>query len=293
MTIYLARQICKDYSVYIISRGYGRKSKGLREVIIDSHSDDVGDEPLMIKRKLPNIGVWVSEDRLKAIDHIESIDKRKKVYILDDAMQHRRLNGGFQLLLTEYSFPFFQDNILPLGRLRDLKSRAKSSNMIIATKCTDDVLINEEKRQVFTQSAQKYSEGSVLFSAIEYGEYYDYFTQSKINIHKKVIAVSGLAGNTAFLEAVSKSTEILTFYSYPDHQRYTTRHLDTWIDTMRNNRISQIITTEKDAVRLISFQNFFTTHHIQLIVLPIEVLFTENDNTILWGQLNEYIGSSI
>src|SRR5690606_29186191 len=72
MTEYLIRLLSANYKVATLSRGYGRKTKGFREVSVDSTALEVGDEPLQFKRKFRHVTVTVSEDRCLAIEKLEN-----------------------------------------------------------------------------------------------------------------------------------------------------------------------------------------------------------------------------
>src|SRR5690606_36834659 len=93
--------------INILSRGYGRKTKGFLEVNQDSKPDEVGDEPLLIKQKLPQSSVFVCENRPEGISKITEISKQP--VLLDDAFQHLPLKAGFYILLTSYHSPFYID----------------------------------------------------------------------------------------------------------------------------------------------------------------------------------------
>lgn len=81
------------------------------------------------------------------------------VLILDDAYQHRAIKPGFNILMTDYNDPYFKDFLLPAGDLRESRSGAKRAQIIMVSKCPDD--LTEEKKQYYIsrikpQHYQKY-----------------------------------------------------------------------------------------------------------------------------------------
>ena len=98
----LVRMYRDDRRVAVVSRGYGRKTKGYREVAVDDTYREVGDEPLQIKKKFPDVTVVVDADRTRAIETLAALpeDRRPQLVILDDAFQHRRVRPGYSILLV-------------------------------------------------------------------------------------------------------------------------------------------------------------------------------------------------
>ena len=121
------------YKPALLSRGYGRKSSGFVEVMTDSVATNVGDEPYQIKRKFPEVYVTVCEDRVIGIETILSLKPETEVIVLDDSFQHRKIKPGFNILLTDYSRPYYNDFLLPVGMLREPISGRKRADVIIVT----------------------------------------------------------------------------------------------------------------------------------------------------------------
>lgn len=280
---YLAGHFEDVIACYILSRGYGRRTRGVLEVMKDSISEDVGDEPLMLKRQLSKTRVFVSEDRIHGIEAINQVDVKKKLVLLDDAIQHRRLSGGYQILLTDYSNPFFSDELLPLGRLRDLKSRALSIDLIVVSKC------EENHRSCYLEAIGKWSKAKVLFASIEYQPCRNYFTNEVAKLNAEVVSVSALANSTPFVAEVSRTTKLRKHYEYKDHTAFSKTDVLDWMRYCKETNISQMVVTEKDAVRLDLYRPCFEEAKIQLLILPMKIKFSEEDNTTLFNGLNDYI----
>ena len=93
----------------ILSRGYGRKTKGYIDVKVDSKAEEVGDEPLAYKTLFPELPVVVCENRVKGVQQMPAVD----VLFLDDAFQHRSIKASLNLVCSTFSRPFYQDSLLP------------------------------------------------------------------------------------------------------------------------------------------------------------------------------------
>ncbi|MBX7183302.1 MAG: tetraacyldisaccharide 4'-kinase, partial [Bacteroidia bacterium] len=117
-----------------VSRGYGRLTKGLKTVDLDSTANQVGDEPLLIKNKFPEIPVVVCESREEGILYLERVHPNLSVLILDDAFQHRRVSPHYSILLTNGEQPYWKNKLFPWGSLRDIPQSEKRANMVITTR---------------------------------------------------------------------------------------------------------------------------------------------------------------
>jgi tetraacyldisaccharide 4'-kinase len=103
---YLVQNWRGDDRLAILSRGYGRKTKGYIDVKVDSTADEVGDEPLAYKILFPELPVVVCEDRVKGVQQMPAVD----VLFLDDAFQHRSIKASLNLVCSTFSKPFYQGN---------------------------------------------------------------------------------------------------------------------------------------------------------------------------------------
>jgi tetraacyldisaccharide 4'-kinase len=140
-TEFLIRALSKDYQVAVLSRGYMRKSKGF--VLADDTTGlaELGDEPLQMKRKFPNLTVAVDENRRRGIEALMSPKMQPfiDVILLDDAYQHRFVNPSISILLIDYNRLIREDYLLPVGNLREPASQMKRAQIVIVSKCPTDL----------------------------------------------------------------------------------------------------------------------------------------------------------
>ncbi|MBO4403401.1 MAG: tetraacyldisaccharide 4'-kinase, partial [Bacteroidales bacterium] len=132
---YLVRLLQNRYSLAVLSRGYGRKTKGFRFADHTSNSHEIGDEPLQYHKKYPHLPVAVDENRRDGIEKIKQVLPDTQVMLLDDAFQHLRIKAGLNILLTDYNNLYTDDHVMPYGDLRESPSAAKDAEIIIVTKC--------------------------------------------------------------------------------------------------------------------------------------------------------------
>ena len=269
----LVLRLCSQgVPVAVLSRGYGRKSKGFRYVSVDDRVADVGDEPLQIKRKFPATVVAVHRNRMEGIQKIQRDYPIVKLVILDDAFQYRKLNPTCSILLTPYSRPFTQDTLLPFGRLRDLPTQAKRAHTIIVTKVptTATAAMREHQYELIKPNKNQ----QLLFSCYTYDPPRSLFPHTlSLAPHSadRVIAITGVAHPEPFLTQIEKTAKVLKHLKFPDHHVFTKK------DALRINALYArypgipIYTTEKDALRLYETSCLSPQVQAALYCVPIRV----------------------
>ena len=145
----LNQWLSEEKKVTIISRGYGRKTKGLIWADENSNADTIGDEPMLFHLAQPEPTVIVPEKRVEAVNALQAKNTENTVVLLDDAFQHRHVKAGLNILLCDFNAPYFHDFMLPTGNLREFRSGAKRADIVIVTKCPDK--ISNQQKEVFLQ----------------------------------------------------------------------------------------------------------------------------------------------
>ena len=270
---YLIRLLSKNYKIAVLSRGYGRKSKGF--IIADSNSDTnlIGDEPMQYYRKFKNIIVSVDSNRVRGVNKLIKLNSKPEIILLDDAYQHRRVKPGMSILLTKFNDLYSDDNIFPLGNLRESKSNANRADIILVTKC--DKNISKDQKRHIIQKLNIGDNQKIYFSSIKYSKMlYDKESSKLLSEFKniKFTLVTGIANSSHMVNYLKDNDFNFNHLSFKDHHNYS----DSDISNINNNEI--VITTEKDYVKLYSR---VTT---KLFYLPIEFLIhneEEFNNQIL------------
>ncbi len=271
----IVKELVKTRRVAVISRGYGRKTRGYRVVKVTDSTKECGDEPLQIKRRYPGVMVAVDGNRVRAIKNLLAMnpDEKPEVIVMDDGFQHRRVIPSVNILLIDYNRPLDRDNLLPLGRLRDLPEQIKRAGHIVVTKCPQEISDDEKfkwEKRLKTANHQK-----LYFSTIEYGEPLPVFMEGdkRYTYSRMAIMVTGIANPKPLEYYLSDNYKIIRRLSYKDHHRYRNR------DVRRIERVSRkfpkavVYTTEKDAQRLYNLKKFSDQLRTRFFFLPIEIRF--------------------
>jgi tetraacyldisaccharide 4'-kinase len=282
---YIAQKMQKIIDTAILSRGYGRKSKGYKDVLEDSISNEVGDEPLLLKKRLgSHVHVAVCENRRVGVIHL--IKKFKsKLIVLDDAFQHRKVKAGLNIILTEFNRPFFMDFPMPMGRLREFRTGKARGDVFIVTKCPDD--ISEIQKEKFVKEIG-IDPQNVFFSKITYSSFQT-MTKNKVENIKSILLVTAIADDLKIVEYLSSLYSVKTF-KFRDHHSFTKEditkiHLKFELLPHSN---SIILTTEKDFVKLVEFDEVINGKY-PWFFLPIDIEI-ENKNEFNQLLMN-YVGT--
>ena len=271
---YIIKLWSQKYKVATLSRGYKRNTYGYLLADASSTASTIGDEPMLYYKKFgDDIRVAVAENRVNGIAELLADAPEIQVVVLDDAFQHRALMAGFNIVITPYSDLFTNDYLIPMGRLREFRGGANRAQAIVVSKCPDD--LDEVKMNLIEQQIGQYTKAPVFFSYYQYGNLYMLGdeSQSPPSNAKEVILLTGIA-NTTSLEAylTSKFAQVSSL-QFPDHHHFTERDLFR-LQFHYNDPSNQIIiTTEKDAMRLLSFQSWLADNKINVYIQPIEVRF--------------------
>ena len=280
MVEYLLRLLKNDVNIATLSRGYKRKTKGYVLANETTSALDIGDEPMQFHVKFPDVAVAVGESRLEAIPQLLHDRPKTQAIILDDGFQHRAIKAGLNILLTDYSNLFTRDFFLPTGDLRDERNSYKRAEIIIVTKCP--AAITEEERKEITEEIKPLPQQQLFFSTIEYGvPYHILHPQQDYHLHKQleVLLLTGIANIEPLKEHILANTSTYETATFGDHHIFS-------IDDLREvrKRFSKmdhetkiIVTTEKDAVRLVKFKE--ELEDLPMFVLPIRhrILFNQEE----------------
>ncbi len=293
----LIRMLAGKYNIAVLSRGYKRKTKGFRIASVNDTFREVGDEPLQIKQKFPNVTVAVCGSRVEGIEKLLALPVGEKgvqkdstkpdLIILDDAFQHRKVKPCHSIVLINWSRPVCGDNLLPIGRLRDLPEQIKRANTVIITKSPVAVelegIIDYEK----TAEAVKVEESrwrkklslrddqKLLFSIINYCQPEAVFKgvgDTRYIYSGKAIYFTGIANDMEFRNNLVRKYKILDSLKFADHKNFSKldiRQINNWA---AKNPTAVIFTTEKDSKRLLQCNTLSESVKRRLFHIPIETV---------------------
>jgi tetraacyldisaccharide 4'-kinase len=262
-----------------ISRGYGRQSKGFQIISSSSEVNEIGDEPAVVRNHFQSLLGAVSENRLNGIHKLKQAFPQIQQVVLDDALQHRKLNPDFSILLTTYKDLYVHDELFPVGGLRDLRKRASAAKAIVVTKCPDS--LSEEEQQNIRVQLQLSAHQILAFTGIEYEEPMAAFDNMKPwNKNFRSVCFAGLANpNPFFMEGRNRSVATIEM-ALSDHHEYTAQDVSRirqeWINFGQENTV--LLTTEKDVVKCKNIKEFID---LPLYFLRMKIKFVAGETALL------------
>ena len=271
-TEYLIRLLKNKKKVAVLSRGYGRKSVGFQEATLKSSELTVGDEPKQMKKKFPEVSVVVDADRVSGVNHLLKNQNPPELILLDDAFQHRKLQAGFYILLTQYAHLFVDDWVLPAGNLREQRSGYARANCIVVSKCP--ALISEDEKQAIAKRLKLKSHQQLFFSTIVYDQ--PVSAHVEFDMGKEFVLVTGIASASPLVKYLEKLEAKFSHLDFPDHYAFAKKDTQRMIATAQETGCKQVLTTEKDFQRidLVALEDAGLT----LAYLPIAVKFLGNQD---------------
>ena len=250
MIEYLVRLLQDHGKVAVVSRGYGRKTTGLRIAGTGSTTAEIGDEPMQYYRKFSGgIRVLVAEKRAEAARKIAVEFPETGIILLDDAFQHRAIERHTDILLTDYNRLFYSDLPFPAGNLRERKKGSRRADIIIVTKSPRD--LSPTRKEEITGRIRRYAGNRppVFFSSVAYGPATPFAGSHTAGGYLRLAGISGLAQNSAFEHFLRDKYRIGHFSGFPDHHDYTMQDL---LGTgIADKKELALLTTEKDMVKLL------------------------------------------
>lgn len=283
--------------IAVLSRGYKRHSEGFQVAMPRHHeASDVkvtasllGDESYQLYRKFPFLIVAVDADRVHGINQLLQLPERPRVILLDDAMQHRYVKPGLTICLTSYSRILYKDMMLPAGRLREPASNVTRADIVIVTKCPG-ALRREEETEI-TANLPTRLEQPIFYSAYRYGNLVNLSTGEPCEIphSSEVLIVAGIADPKVMEDYVHKHYRLLDIFTFSDHHHFTNKDIDAIRSRLDGVNMSGfctndsgskavIITTEKDAARLVDHPAITEDLRKRIYYLPTEVYFLQKQD---------------
>ena len=269
---YLIRLLKNDYKVAVLSRGYKRASKGFIVADKNATAKSIGDEPMQFYTKFGNeVIVAVDADRVNGITQLKELHTLD-VILLDDAYQHRKVEAGFNILLTPFDKLYVDDTMLPTGDLREKIEGANRAQVIIVTKCPES--LSEEEQFEITKKLSVALEQTVFFTKIGYNDTIiglgDEIPFKDLKNYQ-VLLVTGIAKTkplTNFLEEQEINFEHLAFQDHHNFSEKDYSKIEKQFSEIKSDQ-KLILTTEKDYVRAFSGKD-------NVYYLPIKTEFLEH-----------------
>lgn len=272
------------YNVAVLSRGYGRRTKGYLEVKTSSSYRDVGDEPLQIKLKYPDTLVVVCEKRAEAIRRIEAEHPEVNLIVMDDGFQHRYVEPRINVVIVDSTRPFYEDDYLPAGTLRDKPKSLDRAHYFIVTKCPVDMSPLDQR--MWRKHLHRIAYQRVYFTrVIPTPPVAQFPTSNTLKSGDEVIVMSGIGNPKAFVSGVKKNYKVVSTITYPDHHVYSVADIERIVAQLKKYPNAMLLTTEKDVVKLRRSRRVPDIMRERLFYQPVRVEFVEGSDSDFLGTL--------
>lgn len=284
-TEYLIKLLHREHHVAVLSRGYKRRTKGYVLSTPESKARTIGDEPYQIKSKFPDVRVAVDENRCHGIEQLLKLQEPPvDVVLLDDAFQHRYVKAGLNILLTDYHRLLCEDTLLPAGRLRESQSAKNRAQIVIVTKCPPT--IKPIDFNIITKRMHLFPYQKLYFSWFRYRNLQAVFPKQAEKEKRElstlasteILLVTGIASPVAMIEALEKQVAGIDSLSFGDHHNFKARDME--LIKKRFGKLKEghrlVVTTEKDATRLIHHPELDESLKAYIYALPIEIEILQN-----------------
>ncbi|WP_291721810.1 tetraacyldisaccharide 4'-kinase [Bernardetia sp.] len=279
----------KDYQLATLSRGYGRKTKGFVLANETTTASEIGDEPMQFYQKFAKdnskVNVVVCEKRALGVQKILELFPNTKTILLDDAFQHRAIRPYFSILLSDYNRPFYEDFLLPMGRIRESRRGAKRAHAVFISK--SPLNLAEGEKRIIRKKIRKYTKAPIFFTGFEYDTPVSVLNENELldledDTTYSYGILTGIANYKPFQEYVEqKFGQLESEKNFPDHHDYSAKD----IGFLKNSK-TVWLTTEKDAVKLRPLLEKFTESEkskLSIFYIPIKVVFLDKNEEKEFG----------
>ena len=296
---YLIRLLKDKMNVAVLSRGYKRKSSGYILSDKDTPMRMIGDEPYQIKQKFPDITVAVDRKRTRGIENLteEGNGLDIDVILLDDAFQHRYVKPGINILLVDYHRLVIYDRLLPAGRLREPVRAKDRADIVIITKCPKD--LNPMEFRVITKAMRLYPYQQLFFSSHDYDAPRAVFAetakQDKMDgldalTGKNILLLTGIASPEQLMHDLQMLKSQITPLTFGDHHNFSKKDVANINNTFASMAEPKVIlTTEKDATRLMATDGLSDDVKSRLYVLPMRIVIMQNQEEEFTNKILGYV----
>lgn len=284
--------LLEGYKIAILSRGYGRKTKGFILAKPGVSAAEIGDEPMQYFDKFKHVTVAVCEDRVQGVKELVA---EHDIILLDDAFQHRRLKPGFQILLFEFEKTLKPQFLLPTGNLRETLTGRQRADAVLVTKCPDQ--INRYDRIAIHKRLDMAAGQRISFAQIAYAQPIALFDQvlfPSLDSAPCIFVLTGIANPIPFYQYLQQFTNQTVIYRFPDHHDFSMAEIEKLVlefnAHVAPNKL--ILTTEKDSKRLLRKELKDLLLNLPIAYLPIRMEIASKDKAIFEEKILNYVKST-
>mgnify|MGYP001361288628 CR=1 FL=1 len=261
----------------IVSRGYQRISN--KEFIISNENinsisvRDVGDEPFMLSKMLPNVPISINNNKTKGAINLDN-NYNLDVIILDDGFQYRKLYRDIDLVLIK--------NINNKIYLREWKNNLNRADIIATYSSSDIKQYSKNKKQSISLNTDFIINKKVVNKSIST------ITEGDYKFFDQCVGVCGIANPQSFRDAINNyktNINMIELLAFEDHQNYTNKEIQKIQKILRKLNCNTIITTDKDIYKLL--QTELVNLDVEIFILSMSINI--NNDAILIDMINKII----
>jgi len=291
-TIFLINSLINHKKIAVLSRGYGRESKVLKQVLANGNPIEFGDEPVEIKNRFPSINMIVSNSRKDGLKFIEDNFPQTELVILDDGFQHRWIKPTYSILLTKYSNPFCSDFLLPFGNLRESAKNSKRANSIIISKTTSNSVNTSD--EYWRKKLKLNNNQSLFFSELIYNhELLSIISGNTMSIQElrnsTIVLITSIASNLELINFLENNCKKIIKLEFPDHHTY--KESDIFKIKLHSQKLKEKnligITTAKDSVKLKNLESLKSLEFDIFVIQSNVSIIGKNKEIELLNQINK------
>ena len=282
----------KGLTPAVLSRGYKRSTKGVtmvsdgRQVFLGSR--EAGDECAMLAHNNPETIVVVAEKRIEGADFIAEhfAGNLPDVLVLDDGFQHRQLDRDLDIVVINSTAPFFNDRLIPAGRLREPRKNLDRADLLVLGKVTDQIKAAHLAKKVSLTGKP------LVMTSVRPGEPV-HFAGPGNSVPEKAIALAGIGQPEGFIASLEqRGIKVVSKAFFPDHADFPLASIKTLVERSIDENLS-IVTTEKDYFRLQSNQPVLETlSRVSCFYLPVSIEVIEGKK-ILEQMLDKVVSQNL
>jgi tetraacyldisaccharide 4'-kinase len=302
-TEYLLGLLGTKFNVAMLSRGYKRKTSGYVFAGDLADGQTIGDEAYQIKRKFPHVAVAVDADRRRGIEKLmkEQSARPLSAIVLDDAFQHRYVEAGLNILITDSNRLITEDALLPYGRLREPVSSKNRANIVIVSKCP--VTFKPMDFRLITKQLNLFPYQTLYFTTYKYGELIPVFPEEAGSepltkkdlkrLRATVLAVTGIVSPQDLHKHLKEYAGECIPMVFPDHYRFKPKDYDAIAGQFEKiGGTKAIVVTEKDAARLLGDSSMPEQLKPFIYALPVRVKFLLDQEEAFNKQIITYVSEN-
>ena len=272
------RLVGQGKKVAILSRGYKGDFEGVLKVTSQTEPYICGDEPFWLFKNT-RAAVFVGADRY-AVASFALSEGDYDILLMDDGYQHRALKRNKNILVFDASAASWRYWLLPAGRMRESMAGARRAQVCILNKW--NMASEESKSRVEKKVAPYFSASQVVKSNYVFDQWFPLFDDLHKEMKKEAVALAcGIANPESFIKTAEDSgLSLKDRFVFVDHYSWPIREIERLCHLMKQQKIVDLLITEKDAIKLSRYRNYFLQVGIQLWVCKMKLDVLEGEEAL-------------